>query len=50
MDIYVVRAMKMYNLEEHLFAQLIFIMRSRELAIKVTRRFGDQYNPQIVLN
>lgn len=36
-DIYVVRELNEYRLEEDLFAKLLFIMRSRELAIKLTR-------------
>lgn len=48
MDIYLVRAMKFYHLEERLFAKLLFLMRSRELVIKMSRRFGDAYNPTFI--
>lgn len=47
-DIYIVRASRHYKIEEDLFAKLIFLMRSRELAIKVTRRYGDHYNPEFL--
>lgn len=47
-DIYLVRAMRLYSLEEDLFAKLIFIMRSREMAIKVTRHFDNTYNPEFI--
>ncbi|CAH1368339.1 unnamed protein product [Tenebrio molitor] len=47
-DIYIVRAFRQYRLEEDLFAKLIFLMRSRELAIKFTREYGNTYNPEII--
>ncbi|RZC37771.1 DUF3595 domain containing protein [Asbolus verrucosus] len=47
-DIYIVRAFRQYRLEEDLFAKLIFLMRSRELAIKVTREYGNIYNPEFI--
>lgn len=50
MDVYLVREMRYFMLEEELFAKLIFVMRSRELAIKCTRRFDDPYNPDIIFN
>lgn len=36
-NIYIARAARLYELEENLYAMLIFIMRTRELAIIVTR-------------
>lgn len=47
-DIYIVRAFREYKLEEDLFAKLLFLMRSRELIIKVTREPGDTYNPDFL--
>lgn len=38
-NIYLARALRFYTIEEDLFAMLIFIMRTRELAIVVTRRY-----------
>ncbi|XP_028128459.1 piezo-type mechanosensitive ion channel component isoform X5 [Diabrotica virgifera virgifera] len=49
LEIYLVRDMKCYDMEEYLYAKLIFIMRSRELCIKVTRMEGDRYNPIFVM-
>lgn len=50
MDVYLVREMRYFSIEEDLFAKLVFLMRSRELAIKYTRNFDDTYNPAIVLD
>lgn len=36
-NIYLARALRLYRLEEDLFAMLVFILRTRELAIVVTR-------------
>lgn len=47
-DIYIVRAFKEYDLEEELFAKLIFLFRSRELLIKYTRMFGNPYSPEFI--
>jgi len=45
--VYIARDMQNYELEEELFAELIFIMRSRELMIKLTRYTDSIYNPPI---
>lgn len=50
MDVYLVREMGYFVMEEDLFAKLIFVMRSRELAIKCTRYFDDPYNPDIIFD
>ncbi|KAG5890381.1 hypothetical protein JTB14_029746 [Gonioctena quinquepunctata] len=39
MDLYVSREMQIYETEEHLLAELIFIMRSSEICIKITREY-----------
>lgn len=49
-DLYLVREMGCFAIEEDLFAKIIFLMRSRELAIKYTRHFDDPYNPEIIFN
>lgn len=48
MDIYIVRAMKCFALEEDMYAKLLFIMRSRELAIKLSRVYKNPYDPDII--
>lgn len=50
MDIYLVREMHCFVIEEDLFAKLIFLMRSHELVIKCTRFFDDPYNPDIIFD
>lgn len=47
-DIYIVRAFREYKLEEDLFAKLVFLMRSRELIIKLTREPGNLYDPDFL--
>lgn len=46
-NIYLARALRQYRLEEDLLARLLFILRSRELAITVTRMYKDSYNLRI---
>lgn len=50
MNIYLVREMDVLHMEEDLFAKLIFVFRSSEIAIKYTRYFHDPYNPEIIWN
>lgn len=50
MDVYLVREMGYFAIEEDLFAKLIFVMRSRELAIKYTRFRENPYNPDIIFD
>ncbi|KAH1008219.1 hypothetical protein HUJ05_008793 [Dendroctonus ponderosae] len=48
LEVYIARDMHNFELEEELFAELIFIMRSRELLIKLSRLKDSGYNPPIV--
>ncbi|XP_066250375.1 piezo-type mechanosensitive ion channel component-like [Euwallacea similis] len=47
LEVYVARDMQNYELEEELFAELIFIMRSREVLIKLTRYKDNKYDPPL---
>ncbi|CAH1132569.1 unnamed protein product [Ceutorhynchus assimilis] len=47
-EVYIARDMRNYELEEELFAELIFIMRSREVLIKLTRETTSAYNPPVL--
>lgn len=49
-DLYLAREMKQFKLEEDLYAKLVFLMRSRELVVKVTRYFDDPYDPEIIFD
>lgn len=42
LDIYLVRELRLYNVEEDLFAKLVFVIRSRELFIEFTRPFYEK--------
>ncbi|CAH1280420.1 unnamed protein product [Diabrotica balteata] len=45
LEIYLVRDMKLYEMEEFLLAKLIFIMRSRELCIRLSaENYDDQFS------
>ncbi|CAH1125150.1 unnamed protein product [Ceutorhynchus assimilis] len=48
MEVYVVRDMKNYELESALFDELIYIMRSRETLIKLTRYEDSDYDPTFI--
>ncbi|XP_074025276.1 piezo type mechanosensitive ion channel component isoform X1 [Leptinotarsa decemlineata] len=50
MEVYLCRDMEYFDLEEELFSQLIFIMRSREICIKLSRSADDYYNPTVVVD
>lgn len=48
LEIYLCRENKAYEMEEDLFAKLIFLMRSRETCINYTRLADSSYNPKLV--
>lgn len=41
-NIYIVREMKLYEVEEHLYSKLAFVYRSSSVMIKVTRFPNDR--------
>ncbi|XP_060520861.1 piezo-type mechanosensitive ion channel component-like [Cylas formicarius] len=48
MELYIARDLGDFELEEEICSQLIFIMRSREMCIKLSREPGDPYNPKFL--
>lgn len=48
LEIYLSRENKVFDMEEDLFAKLIFVMRSRETCINYTRCPESSYNPILV--
>lgn len=48
LDLYICRETKNLDSEEDLFAKLIFVMRSRETCINLTRMPASAYFPQLV--
>ncbi|KAL1505850.1 hypothetical protein ABEB36_005313 [Hypothenemus hampei] len=49
MEIYVARDMKNFELEQAIFNDIICIMRSREMFIKLTRMEDNNYNPNFIV-
>ncbi|KAL1518044.1 hypothetical protein ABEB36_001730 [Hypothenemus hampei] len=49
LEVYVARDLENYELEEELYAQLLFVMRSKEIMIKLTRFKDSPYNPPILM-
>jgi len=45
MEIYVARDMKNFELENEIYEEMVAIMRSREVVIKLTRYEDNQYDP-----
>lgn len=46
--IYYLRSCKLYDWEEVMYSKLIFLIRSKELVIKMTRFYGDPYDPNFI--
>lgn len=50
-EVYICREMQMFTMEELLFSKLLFIMRSREICIRISRDLENtSYNPNFVVN
>ncbi|XP_044750779.1 piezo-type mechanosensitive ion channel component isoform X3 [Coccinella septempunctata] len=46
--IYYLRSCRLYDWEEIMYSKLIFLIRSKELVIKMTRFYGDPYDPNFI--